>query len=168
MGPHFMLLMPTYVLYSNVTYIYPVSYLVEIKLLFHYCFKIVVSNCCFRIFALRLVKPVFVDTSVSLRCYCEFVFQILQYCSPICGSAADCHLLLLLLLKKAGSARLRESDIHPISPKTSAPQYQPIDRKNKCFVGRWNKRRCITVPMCDQSTACNQHALAQMVRVDYH
>ena len=26
---------------------------------------------------------------------------------------------------------LRESDIHPISPKTPAPQYQPIDRKKK-------------------------------------
>ena len=38
--------------------------------------------------------------------------------------------MLLLLLKKVGSARLRESDIHPISPKTPAPQYQPIDRKN--------------------------------------
>ena len=37
-------------------------------------------------------------------------------------------LLLLLLLIKFGSARLRESDIHPISPKTPAPQYQPIDR----------------------------------------
>ena len=37
-------------------------------------------------------------------------------------------LLLLLLLKEVGSASLRESDIHPISPKTSAPQYQPIDR----------------------------------------
>ena len=40
-------------------------------------------------------------------------------------------LLLLLLLKKVGSARLRESDIHPISPKTPAPQYQPIDRKKR-------------------------------------
>ena len=38
---------------------------------------------------------------------------------------------LLLLLKKAGSARLRESEIHPISPKTPAPQYQPIDRKKR-------------------------------------
>ena len=26
---------------------------------------------------------------------------------------------------------LRESDIHPISPKTPAPQYQPIDRKKR-------------------------------------
>ena len=38
---------------------------------------------------------------------------------------------LLLLLKKVGSATLRESDIHPISPKTSAPQNQPIDRKKR-------------------------------------
>ena len=40
-------------------------------------------------------------------------------------------LLLLLLLKKVGSARLGESDIHPISPKTPAQQYQPIDRKKR-------------------------------------
>ena len=39
--------------------------------------------------------------------------------------------LLLLLLKKVGSARLGESDIHHISPKTPAPQYQPIDRKKR-------------------------------------
>ena len=38
---------------------------------------------------------------------------------------------LLLLLKKVGSARLRESGIHPISLKTPAPQYQPIDRKKR-------------------------------------
>ena len=37
--------------------------------------------------------------------------------------------MLLLLLKKVFSARLRESDVHPISPETPAPQYQPIDRK---------------------------------------
>ena len=37
MGPHFMLLLSIYVLYSNVTYIYLVSCLEEIKLfqLFH-------------------------------------------------------------------------------------------------------------------------------------
>ena len=40
-------------------------------------------------------------------------------------------LLLLLLFKKVGSARLRESEIHPICPKTPAPQYQPIDRKKR-------------------------------------
>ena len=40
-------------------------------------------------------------------------------------------ILLLLLLKEVGCARLRKSDIHPISPKTPAPQYQPIDRKKR-------------------------------------
>ena len=39
--------------------------------------------------------------------------------------------LLLLLLKKVSSARLGESNIHPISPKTPAPQYRPIDRKKR-------------------------------------
>ena len=45
------------------------------------------------------------------------------------GEYFEITLLLLLLFKKVGSARLRESGIHPISPKTPAPQYQPIDRK---------------------------------------
>ena len=40
-------------------------------------------------------------------------------------------LSLLLLLKKVGSAMLRESDIHLISPKTPPRQYQPIDRKKR-------------------------------------
>ena len=39
--------------------------------------------------------------------------------------------LLLLLFKKVSSARLGEGDILPISPKTPAPQYQPIDRKKR-------------------------------------
>ena len=40
-------------------------------------------------------------------------------------------ILLLLLLNVVGSARLGESDVRPISPKTPAPQYQPIDRKER-------------------------------------
>ena len=40
-------------------------------------------------------------------------------------------LLLLLLLKVVCSARLRESDIHSISTKTAATQYQPIDGKKR-------------------------------------
>ena len=39
--------------------------------------------------------------------------------------------LLLILLKEVGGARLRESDLHLISPETPAPQYQPIDRKKR-------------------------------------
>ena len=38
---------------------------------------------------------------------------------------------ILVLLKEVGSARLRECYIHPISPKTPAPQYQPMDRKKR-------------------------------------
>ena len=34
-------------------------------------------------------------------------------------------------MKKVGSARLRESGIHPITPKIPAPQYQPIERKKR-------------------------------------
>ena len=46
-------------------------------------------------------------------------------------TALQALLEVLLLLKKVGSARLRESDVHPISPKTQASQYQPIDRKKR-------------------------------------
>ena len=48
-----------------------------------------------RICCLRLVKRVFVDTSVLLRCYYAFALLILEYCSPVCMSAAACYLLLL-------------------------------------------------------------------------
>ena len=55
--------------------------------------------------------------------------------SSMCSCPLNCVLLLLflllLLLKKVGSAWLRESDIHPNSPKTPAPQHQPIDRKKR-------------------------------------
>ena len=44
---------------------------------------------------LRLVKRIFLDTSLSLRCYFAFVLPILKYCSPVWGSAAECHLQLL-------------------------------------------------------------------------
>ena len=52
-------------------------------------------------------------------------------CVAVCFVLLLSLLLLLLLLKKASSARLRESDVHPISLKTPAPQYQPIDRKKR-------------------------------------
>ena len=53
-------------------------------------------------------------------------------------------LLLLLLLKEVGSARLRESDIHPISPKTPGKQYYPTDRnerkkENRVYNSQYNK-----------------------------
>ena len=43
----------------------------------------------------RLVKRIFVDTSVLPRCYFTFLLPILEYCSPVWGSAAEFHLQLL-------------------------------------------------------------------------
>ena len=51
--------------------------------------------------------------------------------SQVCLLLIKFIAILLLLLKKVSSARLGEIDIHPISPKTPAPQYQPIDRKKR-------------------------------------
>ena len=45
-----------------------------------------------RIDIFRLVKRVFVDASVLLRCYYVFVLPIFEYCSPVWGSGAECHL----------------------------------------------------------------------------
>ena len=53
----------------------------------------IVSHVSQRIGILRLLKHVFVDTSVLLRLYSAFVL-ILEYCSPVLRSAAECHLLL--------------------------------------------------------------------------
>ena len=44
---------------------------------------------------LRLMKRVFVDTTVLLRYFYAFVLPILEYCFPVWGSAAECHLQLL-------------------------------------------------------------------------
>ena len=48
-----------------------------------------------RIGILRLVNRMFMDTSVFLRCYYAFVLPILEYCSPVWGTAAECHFQLL-------------------------------------------------------------------------
>ena len=62
--------------------------------------------------------------SNSITCHRLFDWAMLKAINSI-------TLLLLLLLNPVGSARLRESDIHPISPKTLAPQYHPIDKKKR-------------------------------------
>ena len=69
-----------------------------------------------------------------------------------------CILLLLLLLKEVGSARLeRESDIHPISSKTPAPQYQPLDKKKR-------KRKIVEDYCRDRAAYANQKALALLLK----
>ena len=55
----------------------------------------IVSSIFQRISILRLMKCVFVDTSVLLHCFCAFVLPILEYCSPVWWSAAECPLQLL-------------------------------------------------------------------------
>ena len=78
------------------------------------------------------------DISVNPKCDFRFIDFILL-------------LLLLLLLKKVSSARLGESDIHPISPKTPAPQYQPIDRKKR------NGKRVNTIVGIKKLTSIKKH-----------
>ena len=45
----------------------------------------IVSRVAQRTGILRLVKRVYVDTSVSLRCYYAFVARIIEYCSSVWG-----------------------------------------------------------------------------------
>ena len=64
---------------------------------------------------------------------------------------------LLLLLKKVGSARLRENDIHPVSPKTPDPQYKPIDRKKR-------KGKRVEDYSRDRAAWANKKALALLLK----
>ena len=67
----------------------------ESKLTFKDHVRGIVSSVFQRIDILRLVKRIFVDTSLLLCCYFEFVLPILEYCSLVWGSAAECRLQLL-------------------------------------------------------------------------
>ena len=58
------------------------------KLTFEYHVRGIVSRVSQRFGILRLVKRIFVDTSVLLRCYFGFVLPLLEYCSPI---QLECH-----------------------------------------------------------------------------
>ena len=63
----------------------------------------------------------------------------------------------MLLLKKVSSARLGESDIHPISPKTPAPQYQRIDIKKR-------KGKRVEDYSRDKAALANKEALALLLK----
>ena len=65
------------------------------KLAFESHVRGIVTGVSQRICILRTVKLIFVDTFVLLRCYFAFVLPILEYCSSVWGSAAQCHLQLL-------------------------------------------------------------------------
>ena len=62
------------------------------KLTFEDHVRGIVSRVSQRIGILRFVKLVFLDSSSLLLC---ISFPILEYCSPVWGSAAECHLQLL-------------------------------------------------------------------------
>ena len=49
------------------------------------------------------------------------------------SSRTDCwvHYFIIIIIKKGQQCKAGENDIHPISPKTPAPQHQPIDRKKR-------------------------------------
>ena len=55
----------------------------------------IISSVSQRICILRLLKTVFVDTSVLFRVYYALDLPILEYCSSVWWSAAECHLQLL-------------------------------------------------------------------------
>ena len=40
-------------------------------------------------------------------------------------------IIIIIIIKKIGNARQGEGDCHPISPKTQAPHYQPIEEKKR-------------------------------------
>ena len=67
------------------------------KLTFEDRVRPIVSRVSQRICILKLVKHIFVDTSVLLCCYFVFVIPIVEYCSSVWGSAVECHLRLLEL-----------------------------------------------------------------------
>ena len=85
MGPHFMLLLLIYVLYSNVTYIYPVSCLVEIKL-----FQIVSNWCGNLIFELG-------SAELSISCHLLFNLEKIVIIDSSLG-AIILHLIIWVVI----------------------------------------------------------------------
>ena len=55
----------------------------------------IVSSVFQRMCIFRLVRRILVNISIFLCSYFAFVLPILEYCSPVYGSAAESHLLLL-------------------------------------------------------------------------
>ena len=48
-----------------------------------------------------------------------------------CYNTVIIIIIIIIIIKKGRECMAGESDIHPISPKTSAPEYQPINRKKR-------------------------------------
>ena len=67
-------------------------------------------------------------------------------------------IIFIIIIKRGGQCKVeRESNVHPISPKTPASQYKPIDR---------NKRKGKTVGdnSWDRAAYANKNALALLLK----
>ena len=82
----------------------------------------VVSQVSQRIGILRILNGVYADTSVLLRCCYAFILPILEYCSPVWGSAASSHL------------RLLDRQIHAVSRLCPDQIPKPLNHR-RCFAG---------------------------------
>ena len=54
--------------------------------------------------------------------------------NELCSTYTQLNLqiiIIIIIIKKIGNARPGEGDCHPISPKTPAPHYQPIEEKKR-------------------------------------
>ena len=102
------------------------------KLTFEDHVRVIVSRVPQIIDILMLVKRIFVDTSVLLRCYFAFVLPIVEYCSPMWGSAAECHIQLLERHSASASFHLLvlEFDIPELRPQLIhwSLKYQCVER----------------------------------------
>ena len=95
----------------------------DCKLTFESHVRGVVSRVLQRIGIIRMVNGVYADTSVLLRCYYAFILPILEYCSPVWGSAANSHL------------RLLDHQIHAVSSGLGPDQIlKPLNHR-RCVAG---------------------------------
>ena len=82
------------------------------------------------------MKRIFVDTSLLLRCYFSFVLQILENCSPVWGSAAECQLQLLELQRVFGGQALSDQSFLSLCHRRRVAQlsvlYKVKSNSNQC------------------------------------
>ena len=93
-------------------------------------------------------------------CYGESDVSYIWYNSrrPYIQNTLHRGFIIIIIIKKGWQCKAeRESDIHPISPKTPAPQYQPIDRKKR-------KEKRIEDYGKDREAWANKKALALLLK----
>ena len=106
----------------------------------------IVSHVSQRIGILSLVKRVFVDTSALLRCYYAFVLPVLEYCSPVWGSAAEYH-LQLVVRQVYSVARLRP---------------------DQTFLSSFHRRHVVVQCMLHNVNSNSNHCLSNELLSEFH